>query len=201
MSDTATVLQLDRDMLGDFSRYVPDLAGSGLMVDGETFGALMGIHPRTVRDLDSRGIVVKVDRDRYDLAASLRTYASHLRNMAAGRVPGDREQADNGAGYHRDVAKLSGAYERARLNRAKADAEELKNAAMRRELVKATDVEREWSSVLRGLRSRILATPARVRQRLAHLSASDIAAIDEELRCALDEVARGDIAEGDDDDA
>lgn len=144
MSNTATVLQLDRDILGDFPRYAPDLAESGLIVDGETFGALTGIHPRTVRDLDNRGIVVKVARDRYDLAASLRAYAAHLRAMAAGRTANERDQPDTGADDRHDPAKLSGAYERARLNRAKADAKELKNAALRRELVKAKDVEREW---------------------------------------------------------
>lgn len=195
MSDTATALSLDRDLLGDFDRYAPDLAESGLHVDGATLAALTSITTRTVRDLESRGIVVKVGRDRYDLTISLQSYTSHLRRMAAnwteGAAPPPSEES----------AKLSGAYERARLNKAKADAEELKNAAMRRELLKATDVEREWSTVLRGLRSRILATPARVRQRLAHLSAGDIAAIDEELRRALEEVVHSEGAEGDADDA
>lgn len=195
MSDTATVLSLDRDLLGEFDRYAPDLVESGLHVDGATFGALTGIAPRTVRDLENRGLVTKVAPDRYDLTISLRTYAGHLRQMAANWKNGAPPPASA------EVGGLSGAYERARLNRAKADAEELKNAALRRELVKATDVEREWSTVLRGLRSRILATPARLRQRLAHLSASDITAIDEELRRALEEVALSEIAEDHADDA
>lgn len=195
MSDTAATLSLDRDLLGDFDRFAPDLAESSLIVDGATFAALTGIGQRTVRDIESRGIIVKVGRDRYDLTASLQSYTAHLRRMAANWGEGGTSAPAV------EAAKLSGAYERARLNKAKADAEELKNAAMRRELLKAADVEREWATVLRGLRSRILATPARVRQRLAHLSAGDIAAIDEELRRALEQVAQSDTAEGDDDDA
>lgn len=55
--------------------------------------------------------------------------------------------------------------------------------------------------MLRQVRSRILAAPARVRQRLAHLTAGDIAEIDAELRRALEEVAQADMAEDHADDA
>lgn len=186
MSDTAQVLQLNRDMLGELERYVPDLAESGLLVDGETFGTLTGIHPRTVRDLALRGVAVKVGADRYDLTASLIAYTSHLRAMAAGRIEGARTEP----GSIDEQARLSGAYERARLNKEKADAEALKNAVTRRELVSAKEVEREWFNVLRQLRSKIMAVPARVRQKLAHLTTSDIATMDAELRRALEDMAQ-----------
>lgn len=79
--------------------------------------------------------------------------------------------------------------ERDRLAREQADNMALKNAALRRELVPAVEVEQRWSEVLRRVRSKILAVPSRVRQSLPHLTLQDVAAFDTELRRALDELA------------
>lgn len=76
-----------------------------------------------------------------------------------------------------------------RLLREQADHAAMKNAILRRDYVKATDVEARWSDVLRRLRSKILAVPSRVRQACPNLSAQDVAAIDSELRAALEEMA------------
>jgi terminase small subunit / prophage DNA-packing protein len=61
-------------------------------------------------------------------------------------------------------------------------------APMRRELVPATEVEAEWSGVLRTVRAGILAVPSRVQQRLPHLTPHDVAEIDAEVRAALAEI-------------
>ncbi|UYO55707.1 DNA packaging protein [Rhodopseudomonas palustris] len=76
-----------------------------------------------------------------------------------------------------------------RLLREQADHAAMKNAILRRDYVKATDVETRWSDLLRRLRSKILAVPSRVRQACPNLSAQDVAAIDSELRAALEEMA------------
>jgi phage terminase Nu1 subunit (DNA packaging protein) len=81
--------------------------------------------------------------------------------------------------------------ERDRLAREQADNVALKNAALRRELVPATEVEDRWAGVLRRIRSKILAVPSRVRQASPHLTGHDIAALDAELRKALEDLADG----------
>lgn len=79
--------------------------------------------------------------------------------------------------------------ERDRLAREQADNVALKNAALRRELVPAVEVEARWSDILRRVRSKVLSVPSRVRQNLPHLMLQDVAAFDAELRRALDELA------------
>lgn len=178
MAETADILNFNRDLLGESDRFASDLTDAGVVVDGDTLAKLVKVHPRTVRDLAQRDIVAKVGTDRYDLVASLQAYATHLREMAAGR--GDEHQ------------QLQLTAERARLAKEQADAQALKNAALRRDLVPAAEVEREWSDTLRLVRSKILALPSRLRQTLAHLTAADVAAIDSELRRTLEELAHED---------
>ncbi len=79
--------------------------------------------------------------------------------------------------------------ERARLVKEQADNAALKNAALRRELVPAAEVEREWSGILRQVRSNVLAVPSRLRQMLPHLTSHDVATVDAELRRILEELA------------
>lgn len=79
--------------------------------------------------------------------------------------------------------------ERLRLIREQADHAALKNAALRRDLVPAAEVEREWAGILRQVRSGILAVPSRLRQMLPHLPAADVEVIDAELRRVLEEMA------------
>lgn len=86
-------------------------------------------------------------------------------------------------------AQLSANEERLRLLREQADHAALKNAALRRELVPAVEVEREWAGMLRLVRSGVLAAPSRLRQMLPHLTNEDIDTIDGELRRILEEIA------------
>ncbi|WP_244316758.1 terminase small subunit [Pannonibacter tanglangensis] len=175
MSETAEMLNLSSDLLGEAQRYAGDVAAFGLVVDGDNLAALVGVNPRTIRDLAQRGLVVKVGTDRYDLTKSLQSYASHLREMAAGR--GDEASA------------VFLTAERARLAKEQADHAALKNAALRRELVPASEVAATWGGIVRQVRSRLLAVPARVRQGLAHLTARDVDVIDAEIRRALEELS------------
>jgi phage terminase Nu1 subunit (DNA packaging protein) len=49
-------------------------------------------------------------------------------------------------------------------------------------------VQAEWSDILRIVRAGMLAVPSRVAARLPHLSRSDVAEIDAEIRAALNEL-------------
>src|SRR5690606_21480260 len=105
---------------------------------------------------------------------SVRLYCEHLRELAAGR----------GGDANRALASA-----RARLGREQADREAMKNAEVRREMIPASSVEREWAEILRSGRSRLLACTSRIKSRLPHLTAHDGQTIDRELRDALSELS------------
>ena len=147
------------------------------VVGQSTLAELFGISERAVRDLAKDGTLQRTGRGAYGFTASVRAYCARLRDTAAGR---GGESATN---------TLTA--ERARLAREQAEGQAMKNAALRRDLVPAADVEREWADVLRTVRAGVLAVPSRVQQRLPHLSAHDVAEIDQEVRAALMQVAGG----------
>lgn len=151
-------------------------APAPVTVTAAELGAYLDVVPRTITRLANEGHVVRAGRGRYDLAASVRTYVKHIRAMAAGRA-GD-EQAGLTA-------------ERARLAREQADGIALKNAITRREMLPAAEVEREWSGILRGVRSRMLAVPSRVAARIPTLTKADVALVEHEVAAALTELADG----------
>ncbi len=139
--------------------------------------ALLGISPAMLTNLKQRGIAKHLGHNTWDLEATVRAYVEHLRGIASGR--GGEDQV------------LALTAERARLAKAQADAQELKNAQARGELIRAEDAEREWSDFLRQLRARLLALPARLRADGA-LDREASAALDRALRDALAELGGGD---------
>jgi phage terminase Nu1 subunit (DNA packaging protein) len=52
-------------------------------------------------------------------------------------------------------------------------------------------VAREWQSVLRDVRAAVLAVPSRYGATMPHLGPNDIAALDREIRGALEGLADG----------
>jgi len=147
-----------------------------MTVSADDLGRLLGISARRVRELAALGIVPKTGRGRYEQAASVLAYCEHLRAQAAGRA-GD--------------AQAGLAVERARLAREQADNVAMKNAALRRDLVSAGEVEARWSGVLRRVRVALLAVPSRVVAAAPHLTAHDADRIGREIRGALQEIADG----------
>lgn len=147
-------------------------------IGGADLCELLGVSPAALTDFHQRGLAVKLGHDAYDLGATVQAYTAHLRGIAAARGGEDH------------VLALT--TERARLAKEQADAMALKNAEKRGELVAAASVVSGWSDVLRGIRARLMALPSRLRADLPHLSASDVAAIDREIRNTLTELANGD---------
>lgn len=136
----------------------------------------LGITVQAVNKHARDGVLQKSNSGTFELQASVLAYCAHIREVAAGR--GGSEQLNLTA-------------ERARLAREQADTYELRNAVTRGELVEVAEAERAWSDTLRTVRSCMLAVPSRVRQRLGHLTAADVEAIDFEVRNALTEAAGG----------
>lgn len=146
-------------------------------VGGKDLCTLYGISPAALSDLKRRGIAVRLSHDAYDLTATTRAYVEHLRGLAAGWGTGEQ------------AASLTA--ERARLAREQADAQAMKNAKLRGDLVDAGEVERAWAEILRNLRARIMAVPSRLRSDLPDLTPEAVEAMDRALRGALTELGDG----------
>lgn len=91
-----------------------------IAVSGQVLADALGLTPRRIRQLADEGIVIKLGHDRYDLVAS-------LKNMRA---------LEEGNSSDSEAKK--------RYLLAKADAQELETAQLRRELVKLSDVQRVY---------------------------------------------------------
>jgi len=146
-------------------------------IGGSDLCDLFGISAPMLTQLCKRKVAIRRGRNSYDLEQSTRNYIRPLRETASGR--GGEEQV------------LALTTERARLASAQADAQEMKNAVLRAELVQATEVERGWADILRQVRARILAATSRLRQSI-DLNTATATAIDRELRDALSELGHAD---------
>lgn len=142
------------------------------------FAALVGITRQAVGDHVRSGVLSRVAPARFDMADSVKRYCAHLREHAAraGRP------SEGGDALKRARTKL--AEEQAALAAIKAE-------QARGELVSADAVAREWQTVLRDVRAAVLAVPSRFGAASPHLSASDVAALDREVRAALEGLADG----------
>ena len=118
------------------------------MASQSEFGAHVGISRQAVSDLVARGVIPLDGSGRIDLDAGRLAYCAHLRGVAAGRSSGGDDDLDLAA-------------ERARLAKAQADAQEMKNAIARAEMVPASQVVRAVSAVIGACRARLLGIPAR----------------------------------------
>lgn len=134
---------------------------------------LIGLSTRTVRELSERGVIQRCGPNRFPMRESIRAYCASLRETASGRSKN---------------ANLTA--EKLRYETARADAQEMKNAAMRSQLVPRGEVERAWSAVLRDVRAAMLAIPARIQQQIGTLTVSQVDTIDREIRNALEETAK-----------
>ena len=144
---------------------------------GDAVGAteladFLGLSTRTVRELAERGVIRRCGKNRFPMRESIRAYCASLRETAAARSSTGTQ-----------------AVERLRWDKARADSQEMKNAAMRRQLVPTAEVERAWGSILRDVRAAMLAIPARIQQQLGTLTPHDVDIIDREVRTALEETA------------
>lgn len=82
-----------------------------------------------------------------DLEFAVKTYITHLREVAAGRMSED--------GY--DLTA-----ERARLSHHQANCEELKERQLTGELIPAEEVSAQWSDMILAMRAKVLALPGKV---------------------------------------
>jgi phage terminase Nu1 subunit (DNA packaging protein) len=89
------------------------------------------------------------------------------------------------------MGTIASSYTRQReeLVRAQTEAQQLRNAQLRGELVSVVDVERAWTAMCTTVRATLLAVPSRVVQQLPHLTRADQAVLAAEIRAALEALA------------
>ncbi len=106
------------------------------------------ISERRFREILDQGIVDRQPAGSYDLDVVREQYITHLREVAAGRS----SSADG-----LDLTK-----ERARLASEQADAQEMKNAASRGELLARGDVHAAVTEAFARVRAKLLALPSKI---------------------------------------
>ncbi len=148
------------------------------LVHERDLAVLLGMTRQSVAEQVRSGVLDRAGRAQFELVSSVNRYCDHLRRHA-GRVGRPAESSD--------ALKA----ERLRLTKAQAEAQEAKNRLASGELVEAAAVAREWQTILRDVRAAILAVPSRYGAAMPHLSASDVAALDREIRAALEGLADG----------
>lgn len=110
--------------------------------------AHLDLSDRRVRELKKEGLFASVQRGGYDLDACRSAYIRQLRERAAGR-------AGDGAG------DLDLVQERARLAAAQADAQAMRNALSRAELLPRADVTKTVQAAFARVRAKLLSIPSR----------------------------------------
>lgn len=156
-----------------------EMISEPLQLSKSGFAKKIGITPGRVSQLIKQGLPVDAD-GKIDVARGRIWVAENVNPVRSAA------QKQDALPFTQESQQTSLTKERIRLAKEQADAVEFKNAQLRSELVLATTVEREWGSVLRKIRSGVLAVPSRIRQQLPHLTAHDMKVIDLELRTALE---------------
>lgn len=119
-----------------------------MLLTVEQMAALLGLQKRAVYDLAAVGTIPRRERGRYHAGEVVLAYTTHMREVAAGRT--DKS------------GKVDLAAERARLARMQADAQEIKNAVLRGELVPADEIEAASIAVHSAVQRRLLALPRKL---------------------------------------
>lgn len=118
------------------------------------FGAHIGMSARGVRDLISRGVVLKDSRERVLLDESRLRYIDSLRDVKS-----------------KHGGTLADA--RAKLAEAQLVEQNLKNLKLTGDLISIADAQVAWGKFGAVVRSSILSIPSRARQAMPHLTAHD----------------------------
>jgi phage terminase Nu1 subunit (DNA packaging protein) len=118
------------------------------IVSTSDLAAVLGLTDRRVRQLREDGTLPEAGRGRFVLGAAVQAYNGRLREQAAGRQGADEDAPD-----------LTD--ERARLAKAQADAQEMKNAQTRGELLPRGDVDAAVAAAFARVRARLVGIPAK----------------------------------------
>jgi phage terminase Nu1 subunit (DNA packaging protein) len=147
------------------------------ILDGAGLAQLLGLSSARLRELARDGLIIRSGRNRFDVRQSLARYVARLRDHAAqaGRPTSGEDLRD----------------QKIRQARLAADKLEIQNAVLRGDMLPAGEVERAWAGMLRDVRAALLAVPTRCGASMPNLTSHDVAALDREIKSALEGLANG----------
>lgn len=174
-----------------------------IILSGPELAEAFACDKRTIERLTARDIVIRVERGRYDLLASVPRYIMHLREQAAARAgyePLAGEQMRISAGPEPQVEMVADPIEAQRdasanvtmrLKTAQAHLVEVKLAKEAGLLVLASDVRDGWGRILRRVRQMVLGLPGAIAFKVPTLSMVDREMIEQLCRDGLTDCSTG----------
>lgn len=165
------------DLLAD-AQIGPIASGIPATMSEAQISDFLGLASSRIRTLARDGVFVRSGRGQFDVAASVKRYVARLQEGAA-RAGRPAEGGD-------DLKA-----EKLRLTRAQADKEETRVKRESGDLVESGEVTRQWAAILLDVRNALLAVPSRCGAVLPHLTATDTATLDREIRKVLEGLADG----------
>lgn len=144
----------------------------------ETLAKLFNLTAVRIQQLAGDGVVVRKERGRYDLWASIRNYIKFLQDRKVNQWDAG---GDDGKGWAR---------ERERLTRAKADVAEIEAALLKGQSHDAAAVAKVWGDMIGNARAKLLSMPTKLAGALDGLTITEREAlIKEAVNEALRELA------------
>ncbi len=138
---------------------------SKIIVNKKALCECLNLSQTQVQDLARDGILVRVDKDRYDLIKSVSGYIKRLK------------------GQEKSTDELDYYSERARLTKAQADEREILNKIKKNELIKIESAEKVWCDAAIILRNNVLSAPSKLCKKLAPINNEE--QIEQEIRSEL----------------
>ncbi len=121
-----------------------------ITVSAAELGGWLGLSTKTIATHAASKVLVRAERGRYELQASVRNYCEHLRKSASGR-------------------NTTTSAEKARLTKTQADVAEFKFAVQRGLYLLASETESNLSNTLRLVRAGMLTVPSQISVRVPDL--------------------------------
>ncbi|MBC55478.1 MAG: hypothetical protein CL814_00900 [Confluentimicrobium sp.] len=148
------------------------LVGSPPGITAADLGEWLGLTAARVNALARDGKLPRRGDGTFDLKLAVRAYVESIRTRGSTLAANPELNA-----------------QKIRLARANAAKVEMQNQRAAGELLAAAEVEREWADMLRTVRAGVLSLPGRIGQRVGKTSPADLAAITDECRAVLGELA------------
>jgi phage terminase Nu1 subunit (DNA packaging protein) len=143
----------------------------------DTLAKLFSLTAVRIQQLAADGVVVRKERGRYDLWASIRNYIKFLQE----RKVNQWDTGEESKGWQ---------HERERLTRAKADVAEIEAALMKGQSHDAAAVAKVWGDMITNARTKLLAMPTKLAAQLEGLTIAERQdALRDCINAALSELA------------
>lgn len=153
------------------------MAKSQQFVTAAVVADWLNLSTRRVRELAASGVIVKQGRDRYDLKGSVRSYATHVREQAAGRV---------GIDPATDITAVN-----MRVKEAAARLADLRYQKEAGTLIERAALHALWDPLVLGFRARALSWPSKAMFVVPTLTATDRKALETMTRDDLTDASLG----------